>query len=523
MNSFSFSDGAGVEPHAAVVAADRDCVMVLDVGKTRGKLLVIDRQGQVVDERSCDNASEPASLGYSALGVNRLRVWWLAAVQSLSAALRLRVGRLIVSTHGAAFCALGPAYEGAPNADEAWRHGGLALAPMDYEWDGLAALRLAERQDVDAFELTGSPQLPMGLNVGWQMRWLQSQHPRDWGRIEHWLPYPQYWAWWLCGVRASERSSLGCHTHLWSPWSDAISTWARTRGLLERLAPLRNAREVLGCLRPELAQITGLPAEVEVLCGLHDSNACLARYEGMGKGLTLISTGTWTVLMAPAGHASGLRESEDQLLNVSIDGEPVPTARFMGGREFAYLCAGAAPELASLDALEEVLAQEWWATPSFAEAGGPFMGRFGQIWQRWTAPTSVSLQRWAQVPAAIRATLASLYVAQVTALLTDKLGGDGPVVIEGPQVRNPVILAVLAALLAPRFVLRSVDSLEGTARGAWRVACSDGFALKEPSPFPHPDALFSAAKVRSLSGATAERLQTLQRVWLASLNAAEVA
>jgi len=113
----------------------RDLTLVLDVGKTHAKLLLIDAEGQVQAQHRCDNQPLSADQAYVALDVARLRAWWLQAVQATPAALRARVARLIATTHGAAFCALGPAAPGAPSADAAWAEGGLAFPPMDYEWD----------------------------------------------------------------------------------------------------------------------------------------------------------------------------------------------------------------------------------------------------------------------------------------------------------------------------------------------------------------------------------------------------
>jgi L-fuculokinase len=503
----------------------RDLTLVLDVGKTHAKLLLIDAEGQVQAQHRCDNQPLSADQAYVALDVARLRAWWLQAVQATPAALRARVARLIATTHGAAFCALGPAAPGAPSADAAWAEGGLAFPPMDYEWDGHAALRHAEAAQLDAFTETGSPDLPMGLNAGWQLRWLQRERPQDWARVEHWLPYPQYWAWWWSGVRASERSSLGCHTHLWSVAHDRPSPWAQRLGLTERLAPLRQAHEVLGTLRPELAAQCGLPDGVDVLCGVHDSNACLARYQPLGRELTLVSTGTWTVVMSPAGDPAGLRAEHDQLVNVSVSGEPVPTARFMGGREFAHLCDGASPDLATLATLDGVLAQEWWATPGFASAGGPFAHQQGQVWRGWDPAMPVSAAAWQQASPAVRATLASLYVAQTTAWLVATVGGRGPVIVEGPQVHNPVIMAVLSTLLSPRSVLRSTDEMEGTARGAWRLAQPVARAAsggKRGSAAPGARARHSAIfaeTIPPLQGMSLERLRTLHTSWAQSLMA----
>ena len=64
--------------------------------------------------------------------------------------------------------------------------------------------------------------------------------------------YPQYWAFRLTGVAATEVTSLGCHTDLWNPRAGAFSSLVERDGLAPRYAaaPAR--------LRPARAD----PAEV---------------------------------------------------------------------------------------------------------------------------------------------------------------------------------------------------------------------------------------------------------------------
>jgi L-fuculokinase len=322
--------------------------------------------------------------------------------------------------------------------------------------------------EVDAFDHSGSPLLPQGLTAGLQLHWLQRSMPDAWSKIHAWLPYPQYWAWWFSGVMASEVSSLGCHTALWSPQRGDFSDWARQRGIAELFAPLRSASDVLGCVRPALAQRLGLADDVQVHVGSHDSNACLARYLCRAEDATVLSTGTWTIAMAAGASIAVLDERRDQLVNVAVNGAPVPTARFMGGREFAALCAGADPALADEASLRRVLAEGWMAHPAFAASGGPFIGREGRVSRSGQTCALGPLA----VPTELRPALASLYCAEVSALLLRQIGGTSmaDVIVEGPLADNPVFGLALAALLAPRRLCRSNDALEGTARGAWLLA-----------------------------------------------------
>jgi sugar (pentulose or hexulose) kinase len=279
-------------------------------------------------------------------------------------------------------------------------------------------------------------------------------------------------------VACSEVSSLGCHTHLWNPHTATFSRLAQVRGWAALFAPLRKAWEVLGPVRAEVAQQWGLPATAQVHVGVHDSNACLARYlvrtaaaDTAPQSLTLVSSGTWTVLMAPGASAHDLATDKDMLANVDVTGRMTPTARFMGGREFAVLLDGASPDAASWQAVQFLIDEQVIALPAFAAQGGPFAGRAGSVVRRAQAlpmPTGSVLTE------AQRAALAALYCAQMTCWFIHALWGSNlsahRVVVEGPLAQNPVYLGALQALLPGANCYASMDTVEGTARGAWCLA-----------------------------------------------------
>lgn len=434
--------------------ADRgDLTLVLDIGKSNAKLLLIDADGGVAARHVQTNralrpsGTEPA---YGALDVAALQAWFLDTVPGLQA--REEIRRISITTHGAAFCGID---------DD-----GLVLPPVDYEWDGYGDLADRHAHAVDRYADTGCPILPLGLNAALQLHWLLERHPQACRRVRWWLPYAQFWAWWLTGEVATERSSLGCHTGLWRPQEDAPSRWAQQSGLAERFPPLRSAWEVLGPLRPDLAGRLCLSDDVVVHVGSHDSNACLARYLDAHGEATVVSTGTWCVLMAAGARVQGLDPFRDELINVAVDGRPVPTARFMAGREYAAICHGSDPASASESALAEVLQQGWLCLPTFSDAGGPYAGRRPTLMlhgERVGCTTD-------RVPAPLRPALAALYCALLIEELVRRLDGGGmarPVILEGPLASNPALLRALAGLLPDRPILLPQDELEGTARGAW--------------------------------------------------------
>src|SRR5262249_35149120 len=146
------------------------------------------------------------------------------------------------------------------------------------------------------------------------------------------LLYPQYWAWRLSGVMASEITSLGCHSDLWRPREGDFSSLARSQGWVELLPPRRAAGDSLGTISSSVAKLTGLDLGCVVLCGIHDSNAsylCHRAGRADDEHFAVVSTGTWTVVMAHGTELNHLQENRDMLANIDAYGSPVATARFM--------------------------------------------------------------------------------------------------------------------------------------------------------------------------------------------------
>lgn len=405
--------------------------IILDVGKTLAKLSLWAPDGTLIERRSRPNARTEAG-AYRALDTAGIETWLAATLQDYA---RLAdVGAIVPVGHGAAAAIV--------------RDGRLACPPLDYEGGIPANLRAAYDAERDAFTDTGSPALPDGLNLGAQLFRLEALDPA----LAHGtqiLPWAQYWSWLLSGVAASEVTSLGCHTDLWNPLASAPSRLAERRGWAGRLAPIRGAGDVLGLLTPAWAARTGLPADTEVHCGLHDSNAALLAARGFAEiadsESTVLSTGTWFVAMrspkdAASMDTSRLDEARDCLINVDAFGKPIPSARFMGGREIETLIGLdtrridiAIDQPALLAALPDVLAGQTMVLPTFAPGFGPFAHMRG----RWIAEPGESAPRRAAV---------SLYAAFVAAASLDLIGTKERLLIEGRFAEGQVFVRALAAL-----------------------------------------------------------------------------
>jgi sugar (pentulose or hexulose) kinase len=422
--------------------------IVLDIGKTISKASLWDEGSVCVAQRARPNPrlSAGISLTLDAAGIQH----WLHGVFAEFARLG-PVTAIVPVAHGAGVALI--------------RNGQLQHAPLDYEWPGAAVQRAAYDKQRDPFSATGSPALPGGLNIGMQLHWLESLRTANFrsGQI---IPWAQYWAWLLCGVAAAEVTSLGCHSDLWRPYERAPSDLAKRRGWAERLAPLMPAGAVLGTLKPEWVEACGLSARVEVYCGLHDSNAALLAARGhpelAGRDATVLSTGTWFVAMRTPRNPDGcsattLPETRDCLVNVDVSGAPIPSSRFMGGREIEILAGtltDSATETARLSAAIQAVEAAQMIIPPCVPGVGPYPN---------AKPPGL-----AAAPEGDPMTLAQLYSAMLADVCLDLIGSHDTLLIDGRFSAAPVFVQALAALRPTTAVLLSADE-HGVAHGALRL------------------------------------------------------
>ena len=392
--------------------------VVLDVGKTHAKVTVLDAAGRVAFSRRTSNNAQ-YDWSYTCLDLDGIWDFFARQLQVLTG--RFHIKAITTATHGAAAVLLDQA-TGEP-----------AVPAMDYEWNGYA------RQEYDAlrpaFEQTLSPNMPMGLNLGRQIHYqLKLLNDAQRRRVTI-LLYPNYWAWRLTGVASAEVTSLGCHTDLWNPKAVAYSDLVEALDVRSMLPPLKRAAEPLARVSPQCAAATGLPKDCLVYPGMHDSNA--GYYPHLAVPAkdrpTVISTGTWSVAMSPQTPLTALDQKLDMLANVDAEGAPVPTARYLGGREFARLCemtnCDVATHCEAVD-LAQIISGGVFALPSFGDGSGPLGSRTGVI---EGAPHNGKA-------------LATLYSALMLDQLLVNLGSRNDIVVEGSFAANDLLCGTLAAL-----------------------------------------------------------------------------
>jgi sugar (pentulose or hexulose) kinase len=451
-------------------------IAVIDVGKTNAKVTLYDLEtSREADVFTCPNDIIREGL-YPHHDIDRI---WDFILESLA---RIQAGTPIdaiaISAHGASITLVG--------AD-----GNLAMPMLDYEYDGPDSLWDEYNAIRPPFEETGTPRLVCGLNVGAQIYWQMKTFPKEFARVTAIVPYPQFWSLRLTGVVSSERTSIGAHSDLWNPWKRDYSTFVDKMDWRRLMPAMSSPFDILGPIKPEIAERTGLSPQTPVFSGLHDSNASLLTHlKSREAPFSVVSTGTWVICFSVGGKPVRLDESRDTLVNVNAFGDPVPSSRFMGGRAFQMLKADGKAEITDADR-DRVFGEAIMLLPSLPEDSGPYTHRKSS---------------WVGDPASLTPggylLAVSLYLGMMTAVSLELIGADGPVIVEGPFAANRTFLEILS-VMSGRDIVTGGAGLTGTSSGAACVALgrdariSTGARVVSLSPDPRMAAY--AAQWRRIS------------------------
>lgn len=446
-------------------------VAVLDFGKTNSKLFVFGQDGQIFDERRTQ-PNWTCKGGFSVLDETALHDW---AARAVGETVDIHgIDGLMVSGHGCTFALV----------DEA----ALTHPILDYEQEPPAEIAARIDRRIPDFAETFSPHLPLGFNYGRHMLWLKAVQPSAFAAAKSILGYPQYWSWRFGGRAVSEVSYLGCHSHLWAPRKRDFSSLVDAEGWRGQMPAFERAGAVIGEQR--FGEAT---RPIAIHNGVHDSNAALHAYRRQELGpVTVVSTGTWVVVLNPDCPLDALDRNRDMLVNVDIDGGPVPTIRFMGGREFTVISDGWQGAI-DRSTVQQVIDAGIMALPNFAP-GGPMPGHPGELVGR--TPNAEE-----------RAAVALLYVALMVDLCLDLIHSDNTVIVDG-GLNSGGLLASLLAQLRPGQSFMQGATLEGSATGAAALAFESvgrEFAAEAPEPVRASDFAGLAGYRDSWRGLAADR------------------
>ncbi|SER79915.1 FGGY-family carbohydrate kinase [Rhizobium sp. NFR03] len=453
-------------------------VAVFDVGKTNAKLVVFDTTSgrELVSHRMTNRVVSDGP--YPHYDTDALWAFLIASLKAVAGTPGFDA--ISVTTHGAAAALLDA-------------NGELALPVLDYEHDYSQDIRSDYDRIRPAFTETFSPRLAMGLNLGAQLHYQKTAFPDAFARVRTIVTYAQYWSGRLSGQFTTEVTSLGCHTDLWDPALGRFSALVDTLDLSGLLAPVHSAFVALGPLLVPLAREIGLDANrnIPVHCGIHDSNASLLPHLIGGEvPFSVVSTGTWVVSFGVGGDLARLDPARDTLANIDAYGRAVPSARFMGGREYEVLTSGL--EAVQAESIGEALIQTVIARgvmllPSVVPGCGPFPA----MTAAWVSAGGAS--------DAERHVAICLYLALMTQESLALLNAGGPILVEGPFAKNGLYLSALSA-----FSDRDVLALEGSTGTSLGAALLAGGTV--------PSTRGDAAPVKQLG--TRQAIEAYRRLWL---------
>lgn len=428
---------------------DEGTIAVLDVGKTNVKLNAVTADGAVLETLSIANPVLPGP-PWSHHDLGAIGEWAFSGLAQL--ARRHPLSTFVASGHGSG----GVLVDDDPDSGD-----GAALPMIDYEQAPPEVIRAGYAPLSGSFFDRGSATMHAATHQARQLFWMQEREPQAFARARWYLGLPQYWVWRLSGVPASEASLLGAQSHLWNVAERHFAPIVDQRGWGRLMPPFADAWQDLGPVRVELARRHGLPQDLRILTGAHDSSLNHYRYHAAGlRDFIVISTGTWIVGFCGQTPLNRLDENRGMTLNSDVFGKPLGGVLTMGGREFSHVAGHGQPDGPVPEQIvRQLIALKTMALPSFGDDNGLFPGSAGHGHISGPKPET-PMERKA---------LALIYCALLTAECVEALGAGSLVVLDGSFLRDPLYARLVAALLPGRQVRFNLDTY-GVASGAALLA-----------------------------------------------------
>ena len=301
----------------------RNNIAVLDIGKTHAKVILFDAMKlEELFVFQSNNTVLQDSL-YPHFNVEFLKKFIIKSLKEL--AKKFSVDSIFTSTHGACMALMSK--------------GDLALPVLDYEFQGPNQLNEEYNKLRPAFSQTGTPRMDAGLNLGAQLYWQNKFFSDDFSKVDQILFWPQFWSYWLSGIAASEMSYASSHSDLWDIRQKKFID-LNTYGINSKVEypPLRSASTILGPLKKDLAHETGLPQNIPIYCGAHDSSLALVSASlNQPMPCTILSTGTWVTIFALGSNQTEIPEQTGLMISCDCFGNLVPNFRFPAGKIYENL------------------------------------------------------------------------------------------------------------------------------------------------------------------------------------------
>lgn len=444
---------------------------ILDIGKTNKKICIYDQELKMIDSKY---KSFPAKLidGLEIEDIEGIEQWLIATLKDLSELYNIEV--ISISTHGATMVCID-------------KNGNAAVPPVAYtnevDLDVHDKFFNKVGSPLDLQRSTATAELRPLINIGKLIYFLQTKYESQFKNVDSILFYPQYFAYKLTGKISTDYTYAGCHTYLWdfekSDWSKVADT-LNIRDLLPK--DVKKPTEVLGTIKPDLVEKTGLSPDTKITYGIHDSNASLVPFLISEKDdFVMNSTGTWCVAMHPQEKVQFFEDEigKQVFFNLSAQGKPVKTSVLMAGLEFeTYLTIlqklHNTTEFPGVneDKLQEALAQkECFIMPGLVKGAGQFPDSDPGVWFKDIWYSYDDIESGKNVPEvfqdfqlSFQYLLLSMVTQTKTALLRVGMKPGMPIYLEGGFSRNRGYRSLLASCFPENPVLLT-DLDEATAFG----------------------------------------------------------
>ena len=412
-----------------MMVASKKLNVVLDIGKTNVKLTFVDSSNNKALYSFRTKQENIIRHSIKILNSNSIYEWALTKIVFVGR--KYSLDKFVCTAHGTSIALIGEQNQEI-----------LACTDYEYKFDKIFDhyKRLAPN-----FNESFTPFLENGLNIGQQIYYLYKKNPKMIKNTKFILTYPQYIAWKLSGNFSSEISYLGCHTHLWDFKKNKLSSFVKKLRLENKFPPMRKAWEVIG--QKKIAN-----SNLQIVNGVHDSNASYLYFKNSNiKNFTLVTTGTWYIIFNQKTSLTHLNPNLDMLANIDVFGKPVPTIRFMGGREYDNLMK-VFKITTNTKALKNFNYKNYLIYPSYA-SGGAFINK------------KININFFKKLKKGQIYYLICLYIAFVINFSLNKMKSSNTIILDGPITKNITIMKILSSLRPKQLVLKNKKEI-GTTLGA---------------------------------------------------------
>jgi len=318
----------------------------------------------------------------------------------------------------------------------------LACTDYEYKFDKLFN---SYKKIAPKFNESFSPFLENGLNIGQQIYYLYKRKQKLIKETKYILNYPQYIVWKLTSSFSSEISYVGCHTHLWDFKRNKLSSFVKKIKLEKKFPKIRKAWDTIG--QRKIGE-----SNLKIINGIHDSNASYLYFKNSDiKNFTLVSTGTWYIIFNQKTPLKNLNPSLDMLANIDVFGKPVPTMRFMGGREYDHLM-GVFKISNKTRAIKNFSFHDYLIYPSYASGGGFSINKINIGFYEGLNKGQIYY-------------LICLYISFVINFCLNQMKSSNTIILDGPITKNITIMKILSSLRKKQIVLKNKREI-GTTLGA---------------------------------------------------------